>query len=211
MTIAITNQKGGVGKTTIAGNLAVELLAMGKSVALFDADPQGSLTAWSRLGAGVLSKIVKPIDAANPAAFKAAIEKARKQYDRVLIDCPPSFADSSLAAMALADVVILPIGPSALDIMAGHAALKLAKEARQARGELKIGLAPSKMQRSRMGADLMIALAAMGETVLPAIGSRAIVAEAPVSGMSVREAGPKSAAAEEFEIFAQGVERMIAA
>jgi nitrogenase subunit NifH len=95
--------------------------------------------------------------------------------------------------------------------MAGHAALKLAKEARKRRGDLKIGLAPSKMQRSRMGADLMIALAAMGETVLPAIGARAIVAESPVSGMSVREAGPRSAAAQEFEIFAQGVERMIAA
>jgi chromosome partitioning protein len=114
--------------------------------------------------------------------------------------------------MAIADLVLIPVLPSALDIMAGRDALRLAQEARQEKGGLlKIGLVPSRMARTRLGADLMVALAAMGETLLPAISSRAIVAESVLSGQSVREAGPKTPSAQEFEAFAAGVERMLTA
>lgn len=210
--IAVTNRKGGVGKTSLSGNLAVELIALGHSVAAFDADPQGSLLAWSKLGGGVLGQITQPIDAGNVRSFKKVIEEAKKQYDRIIIDCPPSFTEAALAAMALADVVLIPVLPSPLDILAGRDALLLAQQAREAKkGRLKIGLVPSKIQRTKLGADLMIALAAMGEPLLPAIGARAIVSEAVLSGQSVREAGAKTPAALEFEAFAAGVERMIAA
>jgi chromosome partitioning protein len=193
-------------------NLSVELLAQGHKVAVFDADPQRSLMAWSSFGDGVLARIAKPIDASNPPAFKRVIEEAKTRHDRIVIDCPPSLADEALAAMAIADLVLIPVLPSALDIMAGRDALRLAQEARQAKGGLlKIGLVPSRMARTRLGADLMVALAAMGETLLPAISSRAIVAESVLSGQSVREAGPKTPSAQEFEAFAAGVERMLTA
>jgi len=51
--IAISGRKGGIGKTTIAANLAAEMVAAGRTVAVFDADPQGSLMAWAGLGDGM--------------------------------------------------------------------------------------------------------------------------------------------------------------
>ena len=209
--ISIANRKGGVGKTTISANLAAELAAMGKKVCLLDADPQGSVTQWSQLGDGVLKQITQPVDASNLAKFRKTVDDATKRYDRVIIDTPPSFTDAAFAALMLSDIVLLPCQPSGLDILAGHDALKMAREARKAsKGKkLKVGLVPNRMARTRLGADLMVALAAMGETVMPAIGARSVVADSVASGQVVREAAPKSAAAAEFATFAKSVEGMV--
>lgn len=209
--ISIANRKGGVGKTTISANLAAELAAMGKKVCLLDADPQGSATLWSQLGDGVLKQITQPVDASNLVKFRKTVDEAKKRYDRVIIDTPPSFTDAAFAALMLSDIVLLPCQPSGLDILAGHDALKMAREARKAsKGKkLKVGLVPNRMARTRLGADLMVALAAMGETVMPAIGARSVVADSVASGQVVREAAPKSAAAAEFATFAKSVEGMV--
>src|SRR5262249_23044336 len=76
------------------------------------------LIAWAGLGDGVLRDLVQPADAAHPRQFRAAVEAASRQSDRVLIDCPPGFADPALLAALVADLVRLPSGPSPLDIMA---------------------------------------------------------------------------------------------
>jgi chromosome partitioning protein len=209
--IAIANQKGGVGKTTISANLASELAAKGYAVRLLDADPQQSATQWAASGDGVLSRITQTVDASNLTSFRRDLDAAKRGADYVLIDTPPSFTDAALHAMVASDVILLPVQPSALDIMAGHVALRLALDARNARkGKLKIGLVPSRMSKTRLGANLMMVLAAMGETLLPAIGSRTIIADTVVSGLTVREAQPKSPAAEEFAVLAAGVERLAA-
>ena len=209
--IAITGRKGGVGKSTTAGNLAAELVALGRSVVLLDADPQRSAFAWARLGNGVLSKITQPIDATNPAAFKKMVQDLGKNRDRIILDTPPGFAEPALLAMAVADLVLLPVGPSPLDLLPTSDALRLAREARKARGGRlpKIGLVPSKVVRTKLGSDLTATLEAMGEAVLPAIGLRSAVAEAALSGLTVREAATKSTAAEEFAALAQAVEEML--
>ena len=209
--IAVTGRKGGIGKSTVSGNLAAELVALGRSVVLIDADPQGSTLAWAKLGDGVLSKIAHPLDASNPAAFKKSVQELGKRADRVIIDTPPGFAEPALLAMALADLVLLPVGPSPLDILPAHDALRLAREARKARGGRlpRIGLVPSKVVRTKLGSDLGATLEAMGERVLPGIGLRSVVAEAALSGLTVREAATKSTAAEEFLALAQSVEEML--
>ncbi len=210
--ISIMNKKGGSAKTTTAANLAIELLAQGHSTAVFDADPQRSLMTWAGFGSGVLKQIARPIDASDTAAFKRTIIEARKKFSRVVIDCPPSLTENALAAMAVADVVIIPVLPAALDIMAARDALKLAREAKQMRrGNLKIFLAPARMARTRLGADLMVALAAFGEPILPAISARTVVAESVLTGETVREAAPKSPSAIEFQQFGEAVERLLAA
>lgn len=209
--IAVTGRKGGIGKSTLSGNLAAELVAQGRSVLLLDADPQGSIVAWGNLGEGVLRQIVQPIDAANPSAFKKTVQELGKKRDRVIIDTPPGFAEPALLAMALADLVLLPVGPSPLDLLPASDALRLAREARKARGGRlpKIGLVPSKVMRTKLGGDLPATLEAMGERVLPGIGLRSVVAEAALSGLTVREAATKSTAAEEFSALAQAVEEML--
>ena len=59
--IAVAGRKGGVGKSTIVGNLAGEFAAMGKSVIVLDADPQHSLAAWAAQGEGMLSRCVEKV------------------------------------------------------------------------------------------------------------------------------------------------------
>jgi chromosome partitioning protein len=211
--ISVTNRKGGVGKTSLSCNLAVELVAMGKRVCVLDADPQGSATFWASCGEGVLSKIVRPVDASDAKKFRKALDEAKRQCDRVIVDCPPSLSDASIAAMVESDIVLLPTQPSSLDIRAGMDALRLAREARKMRQgkSMGIGLVPNRMARTRLGADLLTALVTMGEKVLPPISNRSVVAESAVSGLSCREASPKSPAAQEFAALAAGVEGMIAA
>ena len=209
--IAVTGRKGGIGKSTITGNLAVELLALGHRVVVFDADPQHSLIAWAGLGDGVLRDLVRPIDATRPSPFRAAIEAAARDAVRVLIDTPPGFADPALLAALVADLVLLPSGPSPLDIVAARDALALAREARTQRGGDRplIRFVPSKVTNTTMGRELPASLADLGEAVLPAIGQRAIAAEATLAGMTVREMGMGSASQMEFAALAAAVEGVL--
>ncbi|MBI4905439.1 MAG: ParA family protein, partial [Acidobacteria bacterium] len=57
--VAVAGRKGGIGKSTIAGNLAAELVDLGRTVVVLDADPQHSLVAWAEQGEGVLSRTVE--------------------------------------------------------------------------------------------------------------------------------------------------------
>src|SRR3990172_740141 len=112
--IAVTGRKGGIGKSTITANLAAELAAQGHTVAALDTDPQKSLVAWASLGQGMLSKCVEAVDTTNPQLFTEKVHAAARQVDVVLIDTPPGFADPALLASLLADIVLLPAGPSPL-------------------------------------------------------------------------------------------------
>jgi len=210
--IAVTGRKGGIGKSTITANLAAELMARRLTVAVLDADPQRSLVAWAGLGDGVLRDLVQPVDAMHPRQFRAAVDAAAGRASRVLIDTPPGFADPALLAALCADLVLLPAGPSPLDIMAARDALALAREARTQRGGDKplIRFVPSKVTaRTVLGRDLPESLADLGEPALPGIGQRTIAAEAALSGLTVREAAMGSACQIEFAAFAAAVEKVL--
>ncbi len=211
--IAVTGRKGGIGKSTITANLAAEFMALRLSVAVLDADPQRSLVAWARLGDGVLRDLVQPVDAMHPRQFRAAVDAAGRRAARVLIDTPPGFADPALLAALCADLVLLPAGPSPLDILAARDALALARDARTQRGGDKplIRFVPSKVTRTTLGRDLAESLAEMGELALPGIGQRTIAAEAALSGLTVREAAMGSACQVEFAALAAAIEEMLSA
>jgi chromosome partitioning protein len=210
--IAVTGRKGGIGKSTITANIAAELLILGRSVAVVDTDPQRSLISWAGLGDGVLREIVQAVEVATPAQFRAAIRKAEASADRVLIDTPPGFADPALLASLAADLVLLPCGPSPLDILAVRDALDLARQARQERGGSlpAIRFIPSKVTSTRLGRSLADSLAEMGEPVLPPIGQRAAIAEAALTGLTVREFAEGSPAQMEFAALAAAIEGVIA-
>lgn len=209
--IVVAGRKGGIGKSTIAGNLTAEFFAMGHTVAALDADPQHSLAVWAKQGAGMLSKCVERVRG-GPDDLRVRIRIARGEVDRVFVDTPPGITEIAYQAMLLADLVLLPCGPSPLDLFPLKEALNLALKARAERRSKKprVRFVPSKVMRSTtLGRELNSSLEEMGKKVLPAVSQRVVVAEAVVTGLTVREFAPGSAAQLEFEHLAKAVEEII--
>jgi chromosome partitioning protein len=208
--IAVAGRKGGVGKSTIAGNLAAEFVGMGRSVVVLDADPQHSLVTWAEQGDGVLSRCVEKV--ADGAQLRARARAAEKAADLVLIDTPPGIPETAYQAALVADLVLLPCGPSPLDLFALKEALALSLKARAERRSKKprIRFVPSKVLMStNLGRGLASSLKDMGKKVLPAIGQRVAVAESVAKGLTVSEYAPDSPAHEEFRALAKAVEKIL--
>jgi len=209
--IAVAGRKGGVGKSTIVGNLAAEFAALGHTVAVLDADPQHSLVAWARQGEGLLADCVERVsDGAE--SLRARARRAEKDADIVLIDTPPGMPDVAYEAALAADLVLLPCGPSPLDLFALKQALSLALKARGERRSKKprIRFVPSRVVMStNLGRSLESSLKSMDKKVLPAIGQRVVVAEAVAQGLTVLEYAPNSPAREEFRELAKAVDKIL--
>jgi chromosome partitioning protein len=210
--IAVAGRKGGIGKSTIAGNLAAEFAAVGRSVIVLDADPQHSLADWAAQGEGVLSRCVEKVKGGNAETLRAKARTAEQAADIVLIDTPPGMSEITYQAALVADLVLLPCGPSPLDLFSLKGALNLALKARAERRSKRprIRLVPSRvLMTTNLGRGLSSSLEKMGKKVLPAIGQRVVVAEAAMSGLTVCEYAPSSVAHMEFEKLARAVEKIV--
>lgn len=209
--IAVAGRKGGVGKSTIAGNLAGVFVAERLSVAVLDADPQQSLVCWAAQGNGVLAQCsLKAIDGAETLRSRA--RKAEKDADIVIIDTPPGIPEVAYQAALVADLLLLPCGPSPLDLFALKEALSLGLKARAERRSKKprIRFVPSKvMMTTNLGRGLASSLKDLGRKVLPAIGQRVVVAEAVGRGLTVAEYAPGSTSHEEFLELARAVDKLL--
>lgn len=142
-TILVASSKGGVGKTTIATHLAAQSALDGRRTALVDADPQGSSTRWAQRRAG-LDSAVLPLDG-TVAGWRRHVPA---DTDLVVIDAAAGAMAGDLGSfLERADVVVVPVLPSVLDIEATVGFLDtLAKNARVRRGELRVGLVANKLK-----------------------------------------------------------------
>lgn len=104
--LAVTNQKGGVGKSTLTLNLGCGLADIGDSVTIIDADPQGSLLRASLTTTSRMPSVLTD-------ATGAGIRKAARSSDWVLVDTLPGFIDESI--IDAADLVIVPVRPAGFD------------------------------------------------------------------------------------------------
>ncbi len=210
--IAVMGRKGGIGKSTIAGNLAAEFVDMGRRVVALDADPQHSLATWAAQGDGMLRRCVEKVKGASAEELRTKVRDVQKTANLILIDTPPGALETAYQAALLADLVLLPCSPSPLDLFSLKEAMGLALEARAERRSKKprIRFVPSKvLMNTNLGRELPSSLKAMGKKVLPAIGQRIVVAEAAVSGLTVIEYAPNSAAHLEFERLAKAIDDIV--
>lgn len=179
--ISVVQRKGGVGKTTIAISLAGDLHRRGRAVDLIDADPQRSASEWA--APGLLPFRVSELPLRIGAAAQwAKLVRSQPGAVTIIDSAPHEYAVG--AAVAIADVVVLPCTPSGLDLSATEQTISVVAFARNKRGvEVPVLLVPNKVDaRTLEGQQILGALGDMGEVVCRPIASRLTYVRAFATG-----------------------------
>ena len=178
--VAVLSVKGGSGKTTLAACIAAELSRRGTQVVLVDADPQASLSEWHAVG-GPLSELPLIADPSEKAAQKA-LEASKTAT--VMIDTGGAATKTLVAVLEVADVVLIPCRPSALDAMRAQQAISLVATVNASRKrKAKLAVAMNAATRSAMVGHIRNELVNAGVRVLGSeIAQRAAYAEAVLYG-----------------------------
>ncbi len=163
MMIVFANTKGGVGKSTLAVHLAVWLFDMGWSVAFLDCDKQQSSSQWLAEAEGKIECVV----ATTPEAVVSDARRLLRSHDFVIGDGPAGLDDLSRTLLILADLAILPVTPSVLDLRSvtqATATLRYAQEVNGGRPEGKLLLNRMK-SRGRISREIHEAAPSLGVAV----------------------------------------------
>lgn len=192
--IALAAAKGGVGKSTLAATLSTAAIIdrPGIRVGLVDLDPQGSLTLWWNARA-----LPYPLMfSMAPGALAHAQDILRdERLDLLVLDCPPGFTSIQERAIAAADLVLVPTGPSKLDLDAVAATAAMAERA----GVPSSFVLNGALFRSRLAGQAVMALRERGDLLYPPMHRRVAIAAAMADGRTALETAPTGAAAREAQ------------
>lgn len=197
MIISFVNQKGGVGKTTTAINLAIGLKKKNYNLVFIDADPQGSAIQWHAIEGNKSFEILH-----HPSPVHATdIRQLSMNYDYVIIDAPPAIGDISKAILAVTDLAIIPLSPSALDVWSCWGTLKMIDEIRPLNSDIEVKLLINrKIPGTKIGRDSREAMKQFQMDVFNTeLCQRVAFIDAMTSGVSVMQYAPHSKAAREIE------------
>lgn len=210
MIVALLNQKGGVGKTTLALHLAGAWSAQGQRVLVIDADPQGSALDWAeqRVREG-LPRLFGVLGLARETLHKELPDLGR-DLDHVIVDGPPRVAGIARSALLAADLVVIPAQPSPFDGWASGEMLRLLDEARIFRPQLRARMLLNRCAaRTVIARETADALLDQDPPVLASrIGQRIAFADAARTGRLVSEVAAGQIAAREITAFAAELDEL---
>lgn len=196
--IIVAQQKGGAGKTTLVVNLAIAFMKQGLRVAVLDTDPQGSLGRWFMARRDLGEDPGVEFATASAWGVGYEVDKLRRTNDIVLVDTPPKIDSDLRPALREADLVVIPVGASHLDLWALDGvldmAIRLSKPSLLVLNRVTAG--------TRLAAEIATAVeAAAADVARIRLGQRVAFAESLGQGRGVAE-GARSAARTETEALA---------
>ncbi|MCP1243886.1 MULTISPECIES: ParA family partition ATPase [Acetobacteraceae] len=205
--IAVLNQKGGSGKTTIATHLARALQIGGADVLLVDSDPQGSARDWAAVRE---EQPVTVVGIDRPTIERDLKNIARKDF--VVIDGAPQAADLAVSAIKASDFVLIPVQPSPYDIWATSDLVDLVKQRIEVTdGKLQAAFVVSRaIKGTRIGAEITEALKGYGLPILESrITQRVSYPGTAAGGSTVMDVEPGSDASKEILSLSNEIKRKL--
>ena len=195
--IAVANQKGGVGKTTLAMNMAAGLTRRGSCIVV-DADPQRSATMWIELSDSLREFPAKVVPAEDK--IKKQIIQLQTEFDYIVIDCPPEIkSDSTMSAIEISQVLLIPLLPSPMDLWASTRIEELIKRVQRVNPTISAFVVLNQIEpRSAMSRGMGEALQEINIPVLHhRLSRRASYRTAALEGCSVYDLGYRGQVASE--------------
>lgn len=188
--IVIAATKGGVGKTTIAAALGVEAVRRGRRAVLVDVDPQQSLRLWHDERAAESPAIAK----ADRYIDRTLEELRRQSWDLVIVDTPPGIVSITEPAVQAADLVVIPVRASPIDVHSLDAICDMVA----VHDKPFVFVLNATVPRSKLAEGARMVLEKAGEVLTSEVANRLLHASAMISGRTAAEADPGSAAAAEI-------------
>ena len=209
--ISMLTQKGGAGKSTISVHLSACLAVLHPhlSVAVGDADPQASATAWIKRGNGAAGITVHPVAVDGEGKLlKNEIEAIGA--DIVVLDLPPVLESIALRSALRSDLILIPVLPSIIDLSATKGAVAVAQEAIEFAPNKKFLLIPNRVQNNTaIGRELRSVLEQWGPVSHATICQRIALSESAAHGLGISQFAPESPAAAEIRQLAEEVSEIL--
>lgn len=192
--IALTSQKGGSGKTTVAMQLAAGLARRGLQVAVADLDPQRSASRWAESAPAASRFPAQMLAPDESEPLRQALRKPLRDCDVLILDCPPSIEHpATSAALELATLALVPVVPSPTDLWSTRAIERLILDR-----DLPGALLPNRVTRTALADDVLDILREFELPLLnAALSQRSAYALSAVCGGSVFDLGRSALAARE--------------